>query len=226
MALRFRLSRQQRFSIVAVVFIALALGMPSRGYAASPEQRGNAFGAAGLCSEPLERTDYTVLGGGFHYNPNDSTTKQCSGESNDNGVIHRNGSAPMFGNDPLVLAAMPPGRTVQRYMRGADGHTGIFQFDHNLASGDPRARVAVRWYVYMSPNYEFADKSNPAACQNSAKWFSVWHSAGNSTQGDRPTAANPVRLSEPCRASAGHAWTPSLDCCNFGPGGANHASID
>src|SRR5438445_289301 len=74
MALRFRLSRQQRFSIVAVVFIALALGMPSRGYAASPEQRFNALGAACLCSEPLEMTDYTVLGGGFHYNPNDSTT--------------------------------------------------------------------------------------------------------------------------------------------------------
>ena len=226
MALRFRLSNQQRLSIVAVVFIALALGMPSGGYAASPEQRCNALGGACLCSEPLEMTDYTVLGGGFHYNPNDSTTKQCSGESNDNGVIQRNGSAPMVGNDPLVLAAMPAGRTVQRYMRGADGHTGIYQFDHNLASGDPRARVAVRWYVYLSPNYEFADKGNPAACQNSMKWFSVWHSAGNSTQWDTANGANSVPLIYAWTTSGGPAWTPSLDCCNFGPGWANQASID
>src|SRR5207253_1628048 len=66
----------------------------------------------------------------------------------------------------------------------------------------------------------FDSSRNGMFCQNSSKWLSLWTTAGNTNQWDSTDGAN-----SPMLIYAWTGWTPSLDCCRFGPGFANQASI-
>jgi len=208
--------------LIIVLASIFAAANPSPGQAASPEQRCSALGVNCLCSEPLEMTAYVKSASGVDavWNPNDSTTKQCNGENNyDHGSAINRGDSdpPLIGSDPAVLAAFPADASVPRYFRGSEGHTGTYEFGHVLAASDPRTRVAVRWYVYMSPNYVWTTgKTSGVHCLNSAKWFSLRTDAGASTQWDTTDGANTTPLIYGWTTSV-VGWSPQLDCCRFGP---------
>jgi len=201
--------------LIIVLASIFAAANPSPGHTASPEQRCSALGVNCLCSEPLEMTAYVKNASGVDavWNPNDSTTKQCNGENNyDHGSAINRGDSdpPLIGSDPAVLAAFPADASVPRYFRGSEGHTGTYEFGHVLAASDPRTRVAVRWYVYMSPNYVWTTgKTSGVHCLNSAKWFSLRTDADlwlDHERGRLVAAARllPVRAAlDLCRAGAG-----------------------
>lgn len=214
-----------RWLAVATGLLSLLLVAP----ASAEEQKCTAFGANCLCSEPLQATSYTLVNVSY-YDPNDSTTKECVGETGSpvtSATILRGGTAPVVGSDSSVLAALPAGHSVARYFRGSDNHTGIYQFDHLLAAGDPRQRVAVRYYMYLSTDYLFANKSDATACQNSMKQASFWNETGNSLQFDTRDGANSYHniYAWQTGGSPPDTWTPNLDCCLWGPGWPTLASI-
>lgn len=207
-----------RWAAVATGLISLLLVAPVR----AEEAKCTSMGANCLCSEPLQATAYTLVNV-VYYDPNDSTTKECVGETGSaatSATVFRPGTAPVIGTDVSVLSALPAGNSVARYFRGTDNHTGIYQFDHLLAAGDPRQRVAVRYYMYLSTNYLFANKGDPAACQNSMKQASFWNTTSNSLQFDTKDGANSYH-----NIYAWVAWAPQLDCCLWGPGWPTLASI-
>src|SRR6267142_1730202 len=161
----------KRHCLLIVAALLLATGLPLQTYAGAPEQRCTALGANCLCSEPLEMTALNPVSPSW-WDPNDSTIKQCNGESasigSGNAFITRNSSDLQIGSDPTVLAALPSGHQVVRYLKTPEGVTGIFEMGHQLV-GVPLARVAWRWYVYYSPNFIW---STNGGCLNSGKYAS------------------------------------------------------
>ena len=172
----------------------------------SAEQRCNALGADCACSEPLNTNSAPKVSTSW-YNPSDSTTKECKGETGVGAPITRNAEAPLFTADSQALAALPSGHTVTNVMRGADGHVGIFFINNgNQFSAPYPKRFAVRFYRYYSPNYEFAGE---ASCQNSklTETIGPGHPHGDNGQG----------------ALGWYDFTgftsPTVpDCCSKGPG--------
>lgn len=208
-----RIQMRQLTQIIVLVALGIFWGAPNEANAA--EQRCNALGANCLCSEPFQMTAYTLEAVNNGYNPNDTSTKQCL--TNDGTTIFRPGpgngvpssSPPEIGSNPTVLAALPAGNTVARYMKGADGHTGIFETGYKFSSSDPTARTAIRWYLYFSPNFQFTN----GACLNSGKWFTMrpgYHESSTQFGNDAPHMMYGW--------GGGINWTPNLDCCLVGPG--------
>jgi hypothetical protein len=153
------------FALLLVLAPALAVAQ---------EARCTALGANCLCSEPLEMTGFTSPTAGY-WNPNDSTTKQCSQLiSLDAGAaISSEPTAPAPriarpADDPTMFAALPAGNTVPRILKPST-NTGFGGFDimHWPTSGiQGMARIAARWYLYYSPTYQFG---STAPCDNSGK---------------------------------------------------------
>jgi len=214
MAFRIDVFKQNRLSIVAALIVVMAVtsALPLQSYAASPEQRCAELGANCICSEPFQMTGFTSVFG-WDSNPNDSTTKQCTTSADNPGLaIGRSPGALEIGSDSTVLTKLPTGHNVARYLKGPEGHTGIFEFGHIFKSGDPTARTAMRWYLFYSPNFEFTN----GVCLNSGKWFTMrpgFHES--SVQGN----------------GGGYltygwtGWLPSslLNCCSVGPGADSSA---
>jgi len=172
MVIRVDVFKQNRLSIVAaliIIMMAVTSALPLQSYAASPEQRCAELGANCICSEPFQMTGFTSVFG-WDSNPNDSTTKQCTTSADSPGLaVGRSPGALEIGSDSTVLTKLPAGHNVARYLKGPEGHTGIFEFGHIFKSGDPTARTAMRWYLFYSPNFEFTN----GACLNSGKWFTM-----------------------------------------------------
>jgi hypothetical protein len=138
--------------------------------ASAAEQRCGELGSNCICSEPLEATAYTLVQNSI-WNPNDSTTKQCSqlngGATPGAALVH--GQTPLAGSDASVLNKLPAGHNIQRYLRGAEGHTSMFDLLGEFNPNTFPARVAARWYLFYSPNFQFSGGSS--ACLNSGKWI-------------------------------------------------------
>lgn len=179
------------------------------------------MGSLCKCSEPLEMTGLVSGFGGAYYNPNDSTTKPCSGEA-PNG--DRSGwaiarplqdlSIATAATDPTMFAALPAGHSLVRALRGPEGMVGIMQIGHQLLSTDSHARVAMRYYLYFSPNFQFKFEGG---CENT-KFFEISDTSGG-LHGDISVVPQIYGWIQ--------AWTPALDCCNAGPvdGQANPLNI-
>ena len=151
------------------------------------EQRCNDLGANCLCSEPFQMTSFAQ--DTAWYNPNDSTINQCNGENVGTGetIVRPDGSnPPQVGSDPAVLAALPPGHSLQRYFRTNEGYTGIYELGHYLGVNNPDppqtyARVATRWYMYFSPNFQWG---TTGSCANVGKWFVPYTGGGQWSTND------------------------------------------
>lgn len=200
--------------------IALLLVLVTPGLVLAQEQWCLANPSVCLCSEPFQMTSYNKQGSGAdaYWQPNDTATKKCTEISAFPGyaISRDDSSPPAVGSDSAVLAALPVGNTIARYLKGAEGHTGSWFMGHIIGAGDPVQRVAVRWYQYFPPNYAY---TGSGGCLNSAKWFEPAAGQSGGLIFDTRSGGNAERLiygwsqnppSQP-------AFLPNKDCCVFGP---------
>jgi len=177
--------------------------------APAEEQRCKDLGANCVCSEPFNTNELVRNEASSSFNPADSVTKECS-ISTPGGAIERNDNDIFGSNEATVLSALPPGRQISFFARGPEGHLGIFFVGGGLPSSQFVKRGAARWYIYHSPNFQFAQEG---VCTNSKmaefdsdllldKSFGYVHMYNFTT------------------------WTPAQDCCLDGPGPDNVTKAD
>jgi hypothetical protein len=178
---------------------------------AGVEARCTELGANCIASEPLNTDTYVQDVAAFwdpaDTDPKDTTSKQMSLDDQFPGAcIEETGfdtkhvvdtSGPMFSALPNISPSI-------KFLLRTTTSGGNF-LGHVFPASAPTARVAFRWYVYFSSDFEFTDST----CLNSGKLFEM---------GD---AAIPLVWTGGTRHQMyGWAgWSPtSLDCCLFGPG--------
>lgn len=158
------IGRRMKMWYLGQVIVLVGLGIFWAPSSEAAEQRCNALGANCVCSEPLQMTGYTNLDppNGYFWNPNDSTTLECNGGLGSavgyavtmQDLLNRS----TISSDATILAALPAGNTVQRFLKYNEGFTGQFFLGHDFFSSlQFSTRVAMRWYEYYSPNYGFDD---------------------------------------------------------------------
>lgn len=185
---------------------ALVLGFAAD--AQAEEQRCTELGANCVCSEPLNTNVYAHPDS-VNYNPADSVTKQCSAELTNHPIARKPGVNDVFGsNDPTVLSKLPPGHSVNYFMRAGNNHTNIFWMGEQVGSKFDK-RLAMRWYWYHSPNFQFWPQGG---CTNHKRAY-LENSAGNDgliiTAGSDGDGINAYNFS---------SWNIGLDCCGTGKG--------
>lgn len=204
--------------ILHIALLLAGLWFLPADFSQAAEARCDELGANCICGNQLQGTTLTPLNGGVWWAVNDATAKPCNGEGVPTGIITRDsGGGPTdmtSSTDATALSALPAGHSVSRFIRAPEGHVGNFQFGHTLASGDPHARVALRWYRYYSPNFEFASEhigwlnDGVTGCHASkiaqSSYGAIIDAHADSMVGQYGYASNP-------------AWSPSLDCCGGGP---------
>ena len=174
MAIRFSALRQYRLAIVPEVLIVTVLVLTVQSHAASPEQRCTELGANCICSEPFQMTAWSSPQSGY-WIPNDfPATKSCTQLPGVTGAVVSTdpGVAPQVGTDATALAALPVGNTIARFakMNDASQPHGGTDAMHMMSGGiTPRKRIAVRWYLYYSPTFNFCAVNTPPC--NSGKWM-------------------------------------------------------
>lgn len=138
------------------------------------EQRCNELGANCICSEPFNTA--TIVRLTSWWNPGDTNSKPCNGEDSLLGNVITGSITMTMANTPAVLAKLPAGHSVTRFVRAHDGHAGGLSLGHN-SSSIPTKRVAFRWYVYHSAtsngdpaNFKWSDNDLGGSCGNS-KFF-------------------------------------------------------
>jgi List-Bact-rpt repeat protein len=171
------------------------------GAVAGQEQRCADIGTACICSEPLNMTGFSPPGPDF-WNPNDSTTKECTVEAVVmGGAVVRTSSTITVSTDATVLSALPS-HSIARFLRANNNHQGTLTIGNGLAVSSSLVRVAARWYQYYTPDFQFAGEGS---CDNA-----------KITQGD-----NDVKLNWEAGGSTQVynflEGTPSVDCCLSGP---------
>lgn len=166
------------------------------------EQRCNELGANCVCSERFNTNALPKVSGSW-YNPADSTTKECSTTNPSilGGAIERNASDLYGSNDSTVLGALPAGYNVSYFVRGPEGHLGIFFAGHKFGSQFVK-RSAARYYIYHSPNYQFAQEG---VCTNSK----MAQFDGGALLDKSFGTVHMYNFT---------SWTPAQDCCFNGPG--------
>lgn len=183
----------------------------------SAEQRCLDLGANCVCSEPLQATSYStyVPVPNVWWNPNDSTIKECDGELTGTATgyaVVRLGSFDLVpSQDATMLAALPPGHSVARVLAGPEGHVGPWFTGHNFTNSSSVAkRVAVRFYIYYSPNMAFDD--DPSSC-NANKLFQFSGHPTNNAGFLLDNGYGPTSLYNFLALEGG---TGAQDCCGFG----------
>jgi len=136
------------------------------GSVSAEEMRCGELGAACICSEPFNTNQYTAPNS-LIWNPSDSVTKQCSRNAFGTPINTSKevGLLAKFGNDPTVLNALPSGHNVQYTLQMLEGEpnyqtvrVGADNLDNTEWYGNvPNKRVAVRFYMYHSPDFSFAN---------------------------------------------------------------------
>lgn len=170
----------QKIKSIPLSTIALMIVWFSVPSAYAEEDRCGTLGAACVCSEPLNTNQYTVGGASKNnWNPSDSTTKQCSHENKNHPITTGKATVGMlkFSNDSVMLSKLPVNNAINYALRALDGEPnystwrlGVYKLD---ASGNfppvPQTRLAVRFYMYHSPDFSFA--SDLARESNNSKFF-------------------------------------------------------
>ena len=182
----------------ACTFILLVFSA-SRSYAA--EQRCDELGTNCVCSEPFNTA--TIVRNGDFYNPGDSTSKECKSEPGapTGGAIARPAADIQSSNDSTALSALASGHSITRFLRASDGHAGIYFAGNGAPVSSGFVRLAARWYLYHTPNFQFKDEGS---CQNS-KIMEFDNDARIDYTGGFHTY-NYLR------------FKPAIDCCVSGPG--------
>lgn len=191
-----------------ILEVALLLSLSSPAWATDVEQRCLELSANCVCAEAFSTNTFTFPDAG-HANPSDSVTKQCRIDPGGpiGSVIERaNATTTQGRNDTTALNALPAGHQVQYYTSWNTNHAGFLFAGHNHNSTTYLKRMAFRFYIWHTPDFEFfAGQSGGPDCFN-AKLLQ-WSS---SLLADHTTA--------PFHAYNWDTWTPAQDCCLSGPG--------
>ncbi len=192
-----------RLSLLAVFVILLSFAVFDHLDAA--EQRCTDLGANCVCSEPFN-TDTLVTAGDFWKNPADSTTMECSLVAEIPGsALEANPVTQIIPrNDATMLAALPAGHKISFAVGGTDGHLGIFFAGHIHSSSTFTKRLAARFYIYHSTDFEFFQDG---VCTNSKLMQMTSHLVDKSS--------GFVHTYNFLRSNG---WSPGQDCCLSGPG--------
>jgi hypothetical protein len=191
--------------LICLVLIASACLIhviaPERAAAAGNEARCNELGGNCVCSEPFEMTGFTS--GPDFWNPNDTTTKECSVEPGSiGGAIVRTSKTISISTDAAAMAAFPSGKSVPRFVRAEDNHQGTFFAGNGVPVSSSFARLAARWYIYRSPTFDFEGEGS---CNNSKQ---SQHDGGIVTDYNNGAGFHTFGYT---------TFSPSIDCCMSGP---------
>lgn len=190
-------------TLAVVVCLSVVLGtLAVTAFAA--EQRCGQLGGNCVCSEPFNTTVLVKVSGSW-YNPGDSTSQECTTEGIPGGVITRNASDVFGDSDATAMAALPPGSTIQHFVRGPEGHLGTFYAGQTFGSQYVK-RAAARWYLYHSPNFQFAQEG---ICTNSKL---------AAFTGPNSLLDKSFGYVHMYNFFASDGWSPGQDCCLSGPG--------
>ena len=141
-----------------IVFSALGTNV----YAAA-EARCNELGANCVCSEPFNTGSFTYQIPRYIFT---DSGKPCNANGEGGQAIRNTGDLTMS-NDPGLRGALTTNPFVTHVLRGPEGHINLWYMGHLMPDSPPfEKRVAMRWYLYHSPNYE---GSYDGACTNQ-KW--------------------------------------------------------
>lgn len=147
----------------------------------NPEQRCTDMGADCLCAETLNTNSIVDIGTGSHFNPTNSTVKQCSFELPGQGdfVVTSSPGALSGHYIPVTtgeaINALPAGHQVTTVWRNPNGDGTSFSnsccnLGHFHPGSAPTARIAARWYTYFSQNYaEYFDSICDQSNHNAGK---------------------------------------------------------
>lgn len=154
----------------------LLLAIPTITEAAGSEARCDELGANCVCSEPFLMTSFTQNVDTPYWNPTDTTTNECGYEVAGH-PISRVAQDITVQTDATALERI--GNAIPRFMSSSDDSAGIFFVGGDINAADLgatyNARMAVRFYTYYSPDYNFRDDT--PACHSKFLQGSVgsWH---------------------------------------------------
>jgi len=125
---------------------------------AATEQRCKELGENCVCSEPFDAPSYTYRAPNYYLN---DSGKPCSLEAPGSGLA-RNSSDLFMTNDRAIVGRLTSAPIY--VIRGPEGHVNLWFVGHFVNDATRfMKRMAYRWYVYYSPNFEF---SMEGSCTN------------------------------------------------------------
>ena len=131
--------------IVGIFFLA------ATDSSAETEQLCKELGGNCVCSEPFNAPSYTYRPPNYYFNDSD---KPCSLEATGSGLA-RNSSDLFMTNDRAIVGRLTSAPIY--VVRGPEGHVNLWNVGHFFNDVTRfMKRMAYRWYVYYSPNFEFA----------------------------------------------------------------------
>ncbi len=183
----------------------------------SQEARCNELGAQCICAEQFNTGTYSLLfsdpGGAEQWNPVDSnSTKQCSQEATNYSVIVEQGNGPIArnaSNSPAPFQALPAGHQLTWVLSRAVGDGRLEAGAAGLQSVPGTGtyqQINVRWYYYHTSDFAF--KGDPGSTCENTKWTEHWPNS----------LSNRVDYTAGLHIYSHLGWSPSLDCCQSGPG--------
>jgi hypothetical protein len=184
-----------------ISLLVTALGSPS--YA--EEARCAALGGNCVCSEPFNTTSL-VATQQYWKDPADSLVKECSTTGIEGAALESNTISKIVSrNDASMMSALPAaGRAaIQSVVGGTNNHLGIFFAGHTHKSSTYTKRLAARFYIYHSPDFQFAQEG---VCTNSKL---MQFTGPNSLLDKSFGSVHMYNFTN---------FSPAQDCCFNGPG--------
>jgi len=185
--------------------LLLAFALP----ALANEERCTELGSDCVCSEPLNMTSFTNPATNY-YDPSDTSTGECELDGVAGAAAYHAGTVTAS-NNATILAALPSGHTVSRVLAGSDGHTGIFNLGRNGSISNTKARIAVRWYQYVSSDFEWGYENS---CENAKL---TEHDSNSRLTWQTDSAAETNLYFHTYNYLSADGWSPGADCCTSGP---------
>lgn len=160
--------------LCGLVCAVVALWMLASVDAMAVESRCTELGANCLCSDTLNAAGPLVDPGPDNYTwtIDDGATKDCIfwGGS---GVIEMNDASIgilSVSSDATILSALPAGHSVGFFLKASDSYNGIWSNGHKIADATTMVRRSMRFYVYVSPNFQYSVPTANGTCAgNSGK---------------------------------------------------------
>jgi len=218
MTIRFHIFPRCSLSILAAVLMAAVLSSPLTSHA--QEQRCTDLGANCICSEPMNTSSLTVPPGSADFGIGfaDGGTRKCKylGIPNTVGEIPASSRSQYFmSNTASTINALTNTGNPAFVFSGREGNTGALILGHSDLPSSNQTRVAMRWYRYYSPNFEFGVGGGSGGCQNSGK-EAVWQMWGGPTNLGGMVTTTGSQQGWAIYSFAG--FSPLPDCCDVAPG--------
>lgn len=164
--------------ILHIALLLAGLWFLPADFSQAAEARCNELGANCVCSEPFQMTGFTVFNSAW-LNPTDSTTLECGTEVPNYPITRSDPSDLLGSTDATAMSRLPTGHSVSRFLATQPGLVGtLFVGGHRTSSdlgSTYNARMAMRGYVYHSPDYNFRDETPPCHSKFLQGQVGSWH---------------------------------------------------